>query len=538
MRFRLPERRHLASAIHDQRRAAIDTIAIVGGLLLVFCVARAFDVHALLHEIDRKLDSYSDSLFDDIVLIALLGVVGLILFGVRRLLEMRREIKARQHAEDRAQHLALADALTGLPNRRQFGNRLLASLGGPGYPSGAGGNDSFALMMIDLDRFKPVNDVFGHGVGDKVLIAFAKRASAIIGTGAMLARFGGDEFALLLPAADTDEPARVARRLLALFERPFDIDDVQVTLGASIGISMAPQDATDPEELVRRADIALYRAKMNGRGSFCFFEADMDAQVQKRARIERDLRKAIADGTVRPHYQPIVDLKSGLIIGFEALARWDHPEFGQLEPEQFIGIAEDGGLIIPLSAHLLRIAARDATQWPVDTKLCFNISRVQLADPLMVLRILQILGETGLSPTRLEVEISEQVLVGDIVAAKEAFAAFHTAGVRIALDDFGTGNSSLQHLRTCHFDRLKIDRSFVMSMAGSEEATSLVNAILGLSKALGLPVTAEGIENEALIEQLHEGGCSEGQGFRFSEAVPQEEAIRMLGQRTVARASA
>lgn len=532
MRFRLPERRHLASAIHDQRRAAIDTIAIVGGLLLVFLMAQAFDAHALLREIDRRLDFYSDSLFDEIVLAVLLGFVGLILFGVRRLQEMRREIKARQHAEDRAQHLALADALTGLPNRRQFGNRLLASLGG------TAGNDSFALMMIDLDRFKPVNDVFGHGVGDKVLIAFAKRASAIIGTGAMLARFGGDEFALLLPAADTDEPARVARRLLALFERPFDIDDVQVTLGASIGISMAPQDATDPEELVRRADIALYRAKMNGRGSFCFFEADMDAQVQKRARIERDLRKAIADGTVRPHYQPIVDLKSGLIIGFEALARWDHPEFGQLEPEQFIGIAEDGGLIIPLSAHLLRIAARDATQWPVDTKLCFNISRVQLADPLMVLRILQILGETGLSPTRLEVEISEQVLVGDIVAAKEAFAAFHTAGVRIALDDFGTGNSSLQHLRTCHFDRLKIDRSFVMSMAGSEEATSLVNAILGLSKALGLPVTAEGIENEALIEQLHEGGCSEGQGFRFSEAVPQEEAIRMLGQRTVARASA
>lgn len=532
MRFRLPERRHLASAIRDQRRAAVDTITIVGGLVLVFFLARAFDMHALLQEVDHRLDGFSDSLFDNIVLIAFLGVVGLILFGVRRLQEMRREIRARQHAEDRAQHLALADALTGLPNRRQFGNRLMASLGDT-----AGGH-SFALMMIDLDRFKPVNDVFGHGVGDKVLIAFAKRASAIVGTGAMLARFGGDEFALYLPAADTDEPARVARRLLALFERPFDIDDVQVTLGASIGISMAPQDATDSEELVRRADIALYRAKMNGRGSFCFFEADMDAEVQKRARIERDLRKAIADGTVRPHYQPIVDLKSGVIIGFEALARWDHPEFGQLEPEQFIAIAEDGGLIIPLSAHLLRIAARDATQWPVDTKLCFNISRVQLADPLMVLRILQILGETGLSPTRLEVEISEQVLVGDIVAAKEAFAAFHTAGVRIALDDFGTGNSSLQHLRTCHFDRLKIDRSFVMSMAGSDEATSLVNAILGLSKALGLPVTAEGIENEALISPLYEGGCSEGQGFRFSEAVPQEEAIRLLGQRAVARASA
>jgi EAL domain-containing protein (putative c-di-GMP-specific phosphodiesterase class I) len=238
---------------------------------------------------------------------------------------------------------------------------------------------------------------------------------------------------------------------------------------------------------------------------------------------------------VRPHYQPIVDLKTGRITGFEALARWRHPEFGELEPEQFIGIAEDGGLIIPLAAHLLRIAAHDATQWPADVKLCFNISRVQLADPMMVLRILQILGETGLSPTRLEVEISEQALVADIIAAREALDGFHKAGVRIALDDFGTGNSSLQHLRACHFDRLKIDRSFVMSMAGSDENTSLVNAILGLSKALGLPVTAEGIENEALIGPLRDGGCSEGQGFRFSEAVPHETAMRLVGEGEVAR---
>ena len=337
---------------------------------------------------------------------------------------------------------------------------------------------------------------------------------------------------------DTDEPARLARRLLALFERPFDIGEVQVTLGASIGIAMAPQDGTLPEELMRRADIALYRAKANGRGNFRFFEAEMDAQVQRRAKIERDLRQAINDGTVRPYYQPIVDLKTGRITGFEALARWHHPEFGELEPEQFIGIAEDAGLIIPLSTHLLRIAARDAAQWPPDVKLCFNISRLQLSDPMMVLRILQILGETGLSPTRLEVEISEQALVSDIVAAREALDAFHQAGVRIALDDFGTGNSSFQHLRACHFDRLKIDRSFVMSMPGSAENTSLVNAILGLSKALGLPVTAEGIEDDALVGPLRDGGCSEGQGFRFSEAVPQEEAMRLLGEGTAARATA
>jgi diguanylate cyclase (GGDEF)-like protein len=391
-------------------------------------------------------------------------------------------------------------------------------------------------MMIDLDRFKPVNDVFGHAVGDEVLIAFAKRATAVAGSGATLARFGGDEFALFLgPTADSEEPARLARRLLALFERPFDIGEVQVTLGASVGIAVAPQDGAAPEELMRRADIALYRAKASGRGNFRFFEAEMDAQVQKRARIERDLRQAITDGTVRPFYQPIVDLKTTRIIGFEALARWHHPEFGDLEPEQFIGIAEDGGLIIPLSSHLLRIAAHDAMQWPSDIKLCFNISRVQLADPMMVLRVLQILGETGLSPTRLEVEISEQALVSDIVAAREALDAFHQAGIRIALDDFGTGNSSLQHLRACHFDRLKIDRSFVTAMSGSEESTSLVNAILGLSRALGLPVTAEGIEDDTLIAQLRDSGCSEGQGFQFSKAVPQEAALRLLDQAPSAR---
>jgi diguanylate cyclase (GGDEF)-like protein len=531
MRFPLLERRHLASAMRDQGRAIIDAFVIAVGLLFVFWLVRDLNLFNKLYEFTRPYDS---SGLDEIVVVVLLSVVGLVLFGARRMQDQQREIKARQRAEDRAQHLALADALTGLPNRRQFGDRLSAA-----FTSLVVNDRSVAVMMIDLDRFKPVNDVFGHGIGDQVLIAFAKRASAVAGSGTMLARFGGDEFALLLgPVADTEEPARLARRLVALFERPFDVGEVQVTLGASIGIAMAPQDATSPEELMRRADIALYRAKVNGRGNFRFFEEEMDAQVKKRAKIERDLRRAIDEGKVRPYYQPIVDLKTGRITGFEALARWHHPEFGDLEPEQFIGIAEDGGLIIPLSAHLLRIAARDAAQWPPDIKLCFNISRVQLSDPMMVLRILQILGETGLSPTRLEVEISEHALVSDIAAAREALDAFHHAGVRIALDDFGTGNSSLQHLRACHFDRIKIDRTFITSMAGSVENTSLVNAILGLSKALGLPVTAEGIENEALIGPLRDGGCSEGQGFRFSEAVPAEEAMRLLGEGTAARATA
>ena len=530
MRFRLRDRRHLASTMQDEGRGIIDAIVIVVCLLIAFWLIQGLD---LFDKLVIFMGETKKTELDEVIVVVLLGSFGGFLFGVRRLQDQRREIRRRQQAEDRAQQLALADALTGLPNRRQFGSRL------SGLLSQLGGNGTrIVLMMIDLDRFKPVNDVFGHGIGDQVLIAFAKRASAVAGSGAMLARFGGDEFALLLSFLDADEPARLARRLLALFERPFDTGEVQVTLGASIGVAIAPQDGTLPEDLMRRADIALYRAKANGRGNFRFFEAEMDAQVQRRAKIERDLRQAIIDGTVRPYYQPIVDLKTGRIAGFEALARWHHPEFGDLEPEQFIGIAEDAGLIIPLSTHLLRIAARDAAQWPSTIKLCFNISRLQLSDPMMVLRTLQILGETGLSPTRLEVEISEQALVSDIVAAREALDAFHQAGVRIALDDFGTGNSSLQHLRACHFDRLKIDRSFVMNMLRSAESASLVNAMLGLSKALGLPVTAEGIENEALIGPLRDGGCSEGQGFRFSEAVPQAEAMRLLGQGTVARATA
>ena len=527
MRFRLPERRHLASAILDRRRAVIDAAVIAVVLFAAFWMIQDLDLFERLYAFVSPLKGGP---LDELIMVALFSVFGFFLFGLRRLQDQGREIRARQRAEDRARHLAMADALTGLPNRRQFAIRLQTAL-----ESGR----EIALMMIDLDRFKPVNDVFGHGVGDQVLIAFAKRASALAGPGATLARFGGDEFALLLPAIDDQqEPTRVARRLLGLFDDPFVVDEVQVTLGASIGIALAPRDGTEAEELTRRADVALYRAKTNGRGNYRFFEAEMDAMVKTRARIERDLRQAIEQGTVRPHYQPIVDLTTGRITSFEALARWHHPEYGDLEPEQFIAIAEDSGLIIPLSSHLLRIAARDATQWPSDVKLCFNISRVQLSDPMLVLRIMQILGETGLSPTRLEVEISEQALVSDIVAAKGALDAFHQAGVRIALDDFGTGNSSLRHLRECHFDRLKIDRSFVTSMTGSDENTALVNAILGLSKALGLPVTAEGIESEALIGLLRDSGCSEGQGFRFSKAVPQEQAMSLLHGDEAARARA
>ncbi len=530
MLSRFLQPRHIASTWLDQRRAIIDLAVIVPSLAIVYWLADVFDLY---DKLDAFIDAHNTLPFDEGVIVALLGVIGLIIFGARRFQDQRREITARQRAEDRAQYLALADTLTGLPNRRQFENRLASALNRM-----RGDHAQFALMMIDLDRFKPVNDVFGHAVGDQVLIAFSKRVSALIGSESVLARFGGDEFALLLgPIVDVEEPTRLARRIVAAVARPFDAASAQVTLGTSIGVAVAPQDGAMADELLRRADIALYRAKTSGRNTFRFFEEEMDAQVKRRAQIEHDLRRAIDEGTVRPYYQPIIDLKDGEILGFEALARWHHPAFGDLEPEQFIAIAEDAGMIIPLSDHLLRCAARDAATWPASIKLSFNISRMQLADPMLVLRILHVLAETGLSPTRLEVEISEDALVSEVTAAKEALSAFHAAGVRIALDDFGTGNSSLRHLRECHFDRLKIDRSFVQSMIASNDSATFVNAILDLSKALGLPVSAEGIEDEAVIAALRAHGCSEGQGFRFSEAVPADEALRLLDRKPQAVAS-
>jgi diguanylate cyclase (GGDEF)-like protein len=523
------ERRRLASTYQDYRLAFID-LAVIGVVLVaLFLITRNLDWFEWLYAYTR---AHEDRQIDEVIVVVVLMTAGLIAFGARRIVDQRREIKARQKAEDRARHLALADTLTGLPNRRQFEARLveaLARLPRDGAP--------LAVMMIDLDRFKPVNDVFGHLIGDEVLVAFSRRAAALMPNG-LIARFGGDEFAVLLThTTGEDEPTRVARRLLAVFDRPFEVGGVLVTLGASIGIAMAPADGLTPGELLRRADVALYRAKTGGRGMFRFFEAAMDAEVRKRAQLERDLRQAIADASVTVNYQPIVELKSGAITGFEALARWHHPVFGDIPPKQFVGIAEDGGFVTELSTHLFRTACRDAGFWPSPIRLSFNVSRLQLADPMLVLRVLKVLGETGFSPTRLELEVSEDALVGEIDAAKAALAALHQAGIRIALDDFGSGNSSLYHLRECAFDRLKIDRSFIAAMRHSQGDAAFVRAILSLSHALGLPVTAEGIEDERLVATLLAEGCSDGQGSRFGAAMPADAVQKLIDRRSAERHS-
>jgi predicted signal transduction protein with EAL and GGDEF domain len=347
---------------------------------------------------------------------------------------------------------------------------------------------------------------------------------------------GGDEFAVLLPIiASIEAPTVLARRIAAAMADPFYANGAATTLGVGIGIAVAPDDGTQPEELVRRADLALYRAKAEGRSSIRFFEEEMDAHVERRIRIEHALRAALTRNEIVPHFQPLVSLEGDLLIGFEALARWDHPEFGALKPAVFIPIAEESGLITELGDQLLRRACLEAKSWPSHTILAFNISPLQLRDPTLGLRILSIVGQTGFDPRRLELEITETALVDNLELARQVVDELRGAGVRVALDDFGTGYATLSQLLSLHLDKIKIDRTFVERLGSDPESLVIVRAIIGLAHGFGLTTTAEGIEDNAQLEVLRANGCVEGQGYLFSRAIPAGEISafidRMQGRR-------
>ena len=305
---------------------------------------------------------------------------------------------------------------------------------------------------------------------------------------------------------------------------PITTEKGEHIVGAGIGIALFPRDGNTPEEIIRRADVALYRAKSEMMSSICFFEEQMDSQVRERANFETQLRTAVANGEIQPYYQPIYELRTGKITGFEALARWRHPILGEVLPERFIPVAEECGLIQSLGTHLLRRACADAVGWPEDTMLSFNISPVQLTDTSFGLRVLAILNETGLSPKRLELEITENALVRELKAVKDALASLRQLGIRVSLDDFGTGYSSLYHLRNFKIDRIKIDRSFVKSMSEEIQSAAIVRALIGLGRGLGVEITAEGIESQEAMATLVNEGCMQGQGFLFSPALPAAEA--------------
>jgi diguanylate cyclase (GGDEF)-like protein len=434
---------------------------------------------------------------------------------------------ARGRAELEALRLANHDALTGLPNRRSFAQTLEETLGRlePG--------ERAALLMLDLDGFKAVNDRHGHAAGDRVLLEVGGMLTGML-SNATLARMGGDEFAIILPEMEShDSVAALARRIVAGFVEPFAIGNASVSLGVSIGIVVAPDDGASPDVLVRRADLAMYRAKAEGRSLISFFEPEMETLVERRVRMERDLRQAVAAETIVPHYQPLVSLHGNRIIGFEALARWGgagEPLF----PDQFIPLAEETGF----GDQLLRRACLDAKTWPRDLFLAFNISGVQLRDPDAGLRILSILEQTGLDPRRLELEITETALVKSTEVARKIVDELRAVGVSIALDDFGTGYATLTQLMSLHFDKIKIDRSFVQRLGKDPESLVIVRAIVGLAKGFGLTTVGEGVEREDQRACLEDNGCSEGQGYLFSKAVAGSEIAALLHeQRATSRAA-
>jgi diguanylate cyclase (GGDEF)-like protein/PAS domain S-box-containing protein len=442
------------------------------------------------------------------------------------------DITERKRAEARVAHMAHHDALTGLPNRVLLRLRMEQAI------ARMRRNDKgVAILCIDLDNFKAVNDTLGHPAGDLLLQCVAERTQAGLRGEDTAARLGGDEFAVL--ATGIENPAEVtalAERLLADLSEPFQVYGHQVMVGASIGIALAPGDGDDADRLLKNADMALYRAKAEGKGAFRFFEAEMDARVQARRRLEVDLRAALKNETLEVYYQPLVDLETGEMAGLEALVRWPHPERGLIPPSEFIPVAEETGTIAQLGAYVLRRACTDATQWPEHVKLAVNLSPLQFRTGNLFLAVKDALAASGLPATRLELEITETLLLEKVDHVFATLHALRALGVRISMDDFGTGYSSLSYLRSFPFDKIKIDRSFVRDIAGNSEAQAIVRAIVSLGLNFGMKITAEGIETEAELACLKAEGCDEGQGFLFSKARPQAEILELLAKR--ARAAA
>jgi diguanylate cyclase (GGDEF)-like protein/PAS domain S-box-containing protein len=436
------------------------------------------------------------------------------------------DITERKAAEARIAHMAHHDALTDLPNRVLFRQRMADALAQRSR-SGA----LIGALCIDLDNFKLVNDTLGHPIGDRLLQDVAARIERVLRPRDTAARLGGDEFAVLVPEMKSpQELAVLAQRLIDVVSEPYVIEGHMVTVGSTIGIAVAPADGHDADHLLRNADLALYRAKAAGKSTLRFFEAEMDAQTQARRQLEIDLRAALADETLEVHYQPLVDLISKDVIGFEALLRWPHPTRGFVPPSEFVPLAEETGLITPLGNFVLKRACADASQWPGHVMLAVNLSPMQFRVGNVLTNVKNALHASGLAPERLDLEITESVLLDRTDEVLAHLHALRALGVRISMDDFGTGYSSLSYLRAFPFDKIKIDRSFVRDLLSNRQTLAIVRAILGLASGLDMKVVAEGIETQADLACLAAEGCKEGQGFLFSEARPQSEILKLLAE--------
>ncbi|MEX0628175.1 MAG: EAL domain-containing protein, partial [Cucumibacter sp.] len=434
------------------------------------------------------------------------------------------DITEQRRNEERIRYLARHDPLTDLPNRMRFLEEMNR------VEAGIGRGEKVAVICLDLDRFKTINDTLGHAAGDAVLKHVGDMLSSVLREGDLAARLGGDEFAIL--AKGIEEPAHaanIASRIVALLNKPIEIDGHRVMVGASIGIAVAPHDGVDTDALMKNADLALYRAKSEGRGAYHFFEKGMDAALQRRRLIEAGLKEALANQAFRLVYQPIFNLKDLKILGFEALLRWRSPEGEDIGPTEFIPVAEETGLIIPIGEWVLREACKAAASWPSPVGVAVNLSPVQFRARNLTELVKSALEDAGLEPGRLELEITESLLLLDTAQTLDVLHQLRALGVRISMDDFGTGYSSLSYFRSFPFDKIKIDRSFISELGVRKDNLAIITAVIGLSRSLGMTTTAEGIETEEQMRLVRAEGCEEAQGFLFSPPLPASAVAGLLG---------
>lgn len=461
---------------------------------------------------------------DEALLLGGVLAVGLLVFAFRVNLAQKREMRRRIDAEHHARELAFQDGLTSLPNRRQFDDALREAVAALPRAGAA-----HAVLLLDLNGFKQINDVHGHGMGDEVLIVVAQRLMTAIRNGDLVARLGGDEFVILARhVAGVEAATNVALRAINALQKPIVTGSSQHQVGAGIGIALIPHDGTDPAEIMRKADVALYRAKAERRSALRFFESQMDDQVRERDAMERALREAVESNAIQTVYQPSVDLQSGAVVGFEARLRWTHPRLGEVAPERFVAIAEEAGLIHDIAARSLTEACTTAAGWPREVTLSVDLYPGQLKDAQFTQRVMDALAQAGLAASRLEIEITESALVQDMDAAREILGGLRAKGVRIALDNFGTGYSNLFHLMSIRLDKIKIDRRLIEMSA--DGGTAVVKALVGLGAGLGLTVAAEGIDETRQSASLRSSGCEVGQGHLFGAVVSAAETLRLFDE--------
>jgi len=501
-----------------RHRVSVTDLSLLAAVMLVLAYV-AFEIDIFVTSgtatpADKTID------LNETLLLGGVFAIGLLIFATQRYVALKREIVRRIAAERQARELAYQDPLTGLANRRQFEEALSVAAASP-PPGGA----SHAVILVDLNGFKYVNDTHGHGIGDEVLLIVAQRLLRAVRQGELVARLGGDEFAVLAPhLLGPEAAANIALRIIQGFAEPIKTGNIRHDLGAAIGISLLPDDAQSVDEAIRMADVALYRAKAERRSTFRFFEADMDRMVRERDQMERQLKQAIDQELIVPCYRPSFDLRTGKVVSFEAVPNWVTPDGTAIPPERYLPIAEETGLIFPLTRHILEKACAAALHWPSQIMLSIDVVPIQLKDPDFAGGVLDVVLAAGLAPRRLEIEIAESTIVRDLDAAKASLAPLRAAGVSIALDNFGTGYSNLYHLRELKLDKVKIDRRLTDHL-GDDGARKMVQALAGLGQGLGLTVCAEGAPGAIDSHSLLKAGVQQGQSV--ADLISGDQAQRL-----------